>query len=81
MRVLSPVKLPLVLQRLAVRGRVPTSRCKKKKFFGDYSILTESFGLAPSGGIHMQSVKGKPQETRYATRPGARSKRREVALG
>jgi hypothetical protein len=29
----------------------------------------------------MQFVKGKPPETQYATRPGARAKRREVALG
>jgi hypothetical protein len=29
----------------------------------------------------MQFVKGKPPETHYATRPGARAKRREVALG
>jgi hypothetical protein len=28
----------------------------------------------------MQYVKGKPPETLYATRPGARAKRREVAL-
>jgi hypothetical protein len=28
----------------------------------------------------MQLVKGKPPETQYATRPGARAKRREVAL-
>jgi hypothetical protein len=29
----------------------------------------------------MQFVKGKPPESQYATRPGARAKRREVALG
>jgi hypothetical protein len=29
----------------------------------------------------MHFVKGKPPETQYATRPGARAKRREVALG
>jgi hypothetical protein len=29
----------------------------------------------------MQFVKGKSPETQYATRPGARAKRREVALG
>jgi hypothetical protein len=29
----------------------------------------------------MQLVEGKPPETQYATRPGARAKRREVALG
>jgi hypothetical protein len=29
----------------------------------------------------MQFVKGKPPDTQYATRPGARAKRREVALG
>jgi hypothetical protein len=29
----------------------------------------------------MQFVKGKPPETQYATRPGARAKRRQVALG
>jgi hypothetical protein len=29
----------------------------------------------------MQFVKGKPPETQFATRPGARAKRREVALG
>jgi hypothetical protein len=29
----------------------------------------------------MQFVKGKPSETQYATRPGARAKIREVALG
>jgi hypothetical protein len=29
----------------------------------------------------MQFLKGKPPETHYATRPGARAKRREVALG
>jgi hypothetical protein len=29
----------------------------------------------------MQFVKGKPPETQNATRPGAREKRREVALG
>jgi hypothetical protein len=29
----------------------------------------------------MQFVKGKPSETQYATCPGARAKRREVALG
>jgi hypothetical protein len=29
----------------------------------------------------MQSGKGKPPETQYATRPGARAKRREVPLG
>jgi hypothetical protein len=40
-----------------------------------------NFGLAPSGGIHMQFVKGKPPETQNATCPGARAKRREVALG
>jgi hypothetical protein len=29
----------------------------------------------------MQFVKGKPPETQYVTRPGARAKRQEVALG
>jgi hypothetical protein len=29
----------------------------------------------------MQFVKGKPPEAQYATRPGARARRREVALG
>jgi hypothetical protein len=29
----------------------------------------------------MQFVKEKPPETQYATRPGARAKRQEVALG
>jgi hypothetical protein len=54
---------------------------KTNKLFSDYAILAVSFGLAPSGGIHMQFVKGKPPETQYATCPGARAKRREVALG
>jgi hypothetical protein len=49
--------------------------------FSDYAILALSFGLAPHGGIHMQFVKGKPPETQCATCPGARAKRREVALG
>jgi hypothetical protein len=53
----------------------------KMKSFGDYAILTLIFGLAPSGGIHMQFIKGKPPETQYATCPGARAKRQEVALG
>jgi hypothetical protein len=54
---------------------------KINKLFGDYAILALSFGLAARGGIHMQFVKVKPPETKYATRPGARVKRREVALG
>jgi hypothetical protein len=48
--------------------------------FGYYAILALSFGLAPDGGIHMQFVNEKPPETQYTTRPGARAKRREVAL-
>jgi hypothetical protein len=37
------------------------------ELFGDYAILTLSFGLAPSGGIHMQLVQGDPPETQNAT--------------
>jgi hypothetical protein len=36
-------------------------------YFGGYAILALSFGLAPSGGIHMQVVKRRPPETQYAT--------------
>jgi hypothetical protein len=63
---------------------VATQQRKKKKLFSDYvvyAMLALSFGLAPSGGIHMQVVKGKASETQYAICPGAREKRREVALG
>jgi hypothetical protein len=51
-------------------------RATKKELLGDYAILAWSFGLAPSGGIHMQFLKRKPPETQYATCPGARAKRR-----
>jgi hypothetical protein len=46
-----------------------------------YAIIAVSFGLAPSGGIHMHFVKGRPPVAHYSTCPGARAKRREVALG
>jgi hypothetical protein len=51
------------------------------KQLGGYAILAYSFGLALSGEVHMQFVKGNPTETQFATYPGARAKRREVALG
>jgi hypothetical protein len=45
-----------------------------KHIIRGYAILAKSFGLAPHGGMHMPFVKGKPPETQYATRPGARAK-------
>jgi hypothetical protein len=61
--------------------QVAHSESHMNKSFGDYAILALSFGLAPHGEIHMQFVQRKPPETQYATRPGARAKSREVALG
>jgi hypothetical protein len=41
------------------------------KFFDDYAILALSVGLAPSGGIYMQFVKGETTRNPKRTLPSS----------